>query len=213
MHSAGEIASLIVPDFKEVPVATIEAVIAEYKKVKIWASDPLLRPEGTAPIFGAIGALAIGAGAEITTVLATGTLWTEVPESVRVELQGALRPGAHPRDIGFLLSKGFSQGTWNVDHDNRVIEFDGAGLADFDLASRVALCNTLTEIGVANVLFASPPPGIDVATVPDFISDANAAFAGRIDLDLARIEPQVALPGAPAVTSGLASKTRCSTSI
>jgi NitT/TauT family transport system substrate-binding protein len=46
MHSAGEIASLIVPDFKEVPVATIEAVIAEYKKVKIWASDPLLRPEG-----------------------------------------------------------------------------------------------------------------------------------------------------------------------
>jgi NitT/TauT family transport system substrate-binding protein len=45
-HSAGEIAALIAPDFKEVPVTTIEAVIAEYKKVKIWATDPLLRPEG-----------------------------------------------------------------------------------------------------------------------------------------------------------------------
>jgi NitT/TauT family transport system substrate-binding protein len=27
-------------------VATIEAVVAEYKRVKIWATDPLLRPEG-----------------------------------------------------------------------------------------------------------------------------------------------------------------------
>jgi 3-isopropylmalate/(R)-2-methylmalate dehydratase large subunit len=125
--------------------------------------------------FGAIGALAIGAGAEITTVLATGTLWTEVPESVQVELHGTLRPGAHPRDVGFLLSKGFTQGTWGIDHDNRVIEFSGRGIFDFDLASRVALCNTLTEIGVANVLFA----------------------AGRVALDLSGIKAQVALPGAP----------------
>ncbi|HEY6256181.1 MAG TPA: aconitase family protein [Xanthobacteraceae bacterium] len=147
--------------------------------------------------FGAVGALAIGAGAEITTVLATGTLWTEVPESVRVELRGALRPGAHARDVGFLLSKGFGQGTWKVDHDNRVIEFGGSGLGDFDLASRVALCNTLTEIGVANVLFASPPPGIQVSEAADFISDSGAAYAGCVDLDLGNIKPQVALPGAP----------------
>jgi len=45
-HSAQEIAALIAQDFKEVPVATIEVVITEYKKVKIWATDPLLRPEG-----------------------------------------------------------------------------------------------------------------------------------------------------------------------
>ena len=36
-HSPAEIAALIAPDFKDVPVATVEAVIAEYKKVKIWA--------------------------------------------------------------------------------------------------------------------------------------------------------------------------------
>jgi NitT/TauT family transport system substrate-binding protein len=45
-HSAQEIAALMAQDFKEVPVATIEVVITEYKKVKIWATDPLLRPEG-----------------------------------------------------------------------------------------------------------------------------------------------------------------------
>jgi len=45
-HSPQEIAEVIAPDFKEVPVPLIEAVISEYKKVKIWALDPLLRPEG-----------------------------------------------------------------------------------------------------------------------------------------------------------------------
>ncbi len=51
-HSAAEIAALIAPDFKDVPVATIEAVIAEYKKVKIWANDPLLSREGMDQMMG-----------------------------------------------------------------------------------------------------------------------------------------------------------------
>ena len=45
-HSPQEIAQLIAPDFKDVSVPLIEAVVTEYKKVKIWALDPLLRPEG-----------------------------------------------------------------------------------------------------------------------------------------------------------------------
>jgi 3-isopropylmalate/(R)-2-methylmalate dehydratase large subunit len=147
--------------------------------------------------FGAVGALAIGAGAEITSVLATGTLWTEVPETVRIELEGVLPSGAHPRDVGFLLSSGFSSGRFGVDHDNRVIEFAGSGIEAFDLAARVALCNTLTEIGVANILFALPPPGIDSTAACDFLSDPEAPYAGRIRLDLATLNPQVALPGAP----------------
>jgi NitT/TauT family transport system substrate-binding protein len=51
-HSPQEIAALIAPDFKDVPPATIEAVITEYKKVKIWATDPLLRPEGMDRMMG-----------------------------------------------------------------------------------------------------------------------------------------------------------------
>ncbi|MCC6778395.1 MAG: ABC transporter substrate-binding protein [Hyphomicrobiales bacterium] len=51
-HSPKEVAELIAPDFKEVPVATIEAVIAESKKAKIWASDPQLSPEGMDKMIG-----------------------------------------------------------------------------------------------------------------------------------------------------------------
>lgn len=45
-HSPKEIAALIAPDFKDVPPATVEAVIAEYKKVKIWATDPRIPRDG-----------------------------------------------------------------------------------------------------------------------------------------------------------------------
>ena len=46
--TAAEIAKLVAPDFKDVPVETIEAVVAEYKKIKIWATNPLLEEKGMA---------------------------------------------------------------------------------------------------------------------------------------------------------------------
>jgi NitT/TauT family transport system substrate-binding protein len=51
-HAAREIAALIAQDFKGVPEPTIEAVITQYKDVKIWANDPLLRPEGMDRMIG-----------------------------------------------------------------------------------------------------------------------------------------------------------------
>jgi NitT/TauT family transport system substrate-binding protein len=45
-HSAEDIAKLIAPDFAGVPPEQILAVITEYKKVKVWATSPLITPEG-----------------------------------------------------------------------------------------------------------------------------------------------------------------------
>jgi 3-isopropylmalate/(R)-2-methylmalate dehydratase large subunit len=147
--------------------------------------------------FGAVGALAMAVGPEVTSVLATGTIWTEVPHTINIRLQGQMPKGTHARDIGFLLSHGFASGRWAFNHDYRVIEFGGPGLVGFSLAARVALCNSITEMGVANVLFNGPPPGINVSGVPDFLSDPGATYEASIDFDLSHIEPQVALPGGP----------------
>ena len=49
---------------------------------------------------GAIGAMGMRTGTEIVTVLATGTLWTEVPFSLRVTLSGRLQKGVYARDLG-----------------------------------------------------------------------------------------------------------------
>ena len=81
-HSPAEIAALIAPDFKDVPVATVEAVIAEYKKVKIWAPDPLLRPEGMDQMMGLM------VDAEVS----------EAAVPVRPDRQSELRPKGHSND-------------------------------------------------------------------------------------------------------------------
>jgi 3-isopropylmalate/(R)-2-methylmalate dehydratase large subunit len=155
--------------------------------------------------FGAIGALAMGVITEITTVLATGSLWTQVPETIRATLLGTLPLGSHARDVGFLLAHGFTTGRWNLNHDYRVVEFGGPGIDELDLASRVALCNSITEIGVANVLFAKPPPGMETSAALLHLSDSDAPFESSFAIDLSHVTPQVALPGGPDRVADIAS--------
>jgi 3-isopropylmalate/(R)-2-methylmalate dehydratase large subunit len=143
--------------------------------------------------FGAVGALAVAAGAEIVSVLATGSVWEQVPPTVRVALHGKLGHGVMARDVGFYLSTLFAAGKLPAAHDNRIIEFAGDYVDHLPLSERVALCNSLTEIGVANVWFA---PAMNLGGAAVF-SDADAHYEARLDLDISLLEPQVALPGGP----------------
>ena len=153
--------------------------------------------DGHCTNFGAVGALATSVASEATTILATGTCWMRVPGTIRVTLTGRLERGAHARDVGFVLAHGFTSGRWNVDHDSQAVEFVGAGLETLDLASRVALANSITEVGIANVFMAPPAEIAGNAVHGDYLSDPSAAFAGEITIDLDQIVPQVALPGGP----------------
>lgn len=148
--------------------------------------------------FGAVGALALGVLTDISLVLATGTLTVQVPPTVRVELTGSFRSGVHPRDLGFALAHMFSTDELNVAYDCRVIEFYGDVVKRLPVASRVAICNTLTEIGVTHVLF--PPMTADGRGVPHLASlesDPDAAFEARLTIDLDRLSPKVSPPGRP----------------
>lgn len=143
--------------------------------------------------FGAIGAFAMRAGPDIPVVLATGTLWTMVPHTLRIDLSGRLPDGVTARDLGFRLSSDLTSGRSGAAYDDRVVEFGGAAVDVLPLSERIALCNTLTEIGVNNVLFA-PRADADPRWPA---SDAGATFEHRLAIDLGGLAPQVALPGAP----------------
>src|SRR5690348_7454177 len=54
---------------------------------------------------GGIGALAIRVGTEISRVLATGTNWTLVPQTIRVTIEGRMPAGVYGRDLGFHIAK------------------------------------------------------------------------------------------------------------
>jgi 3-isopropylmalate/(R)-2-methylmalate dehydratase large subunit len=146
--------------------------------------------------FGAIGAFAMRAGPDIPIVLATGTIWTMVPQTLRIDLTGAFKPGVYARDLGFKLSRDLTSGALGVEYDDRVVEFGGDAVVSMPVSERVALCNTLTEIGVNNVLF--PPISYAGEKVAGgIVSDDDARFENRIKFDLSDLGPQVALPGGP----------------
>ena len=146
--------------------------------------------------FGAIGALAMRAGPDIPVVLATGTMWTMVPHTLRIDLVGAFKPSVYARDLGFKLSHDLTSGALDVEYDDRVVEFGGEATAAMPVSERIALCNTLTEIGVNNVLFP-PLSYTGEAVAGGIVSDDDAQFENRITLDLGALGPQVALPGGP----------------
>jgi 3-isopropylmalate/(R)-2-methylmalate dehydratase large subunit len=149
---------------------------------------------------GGIGALALRVGAEISRVLATGTTWTLVPESMRVTVKGRLREGVYGRDLGFQLAKRIRERDIQIDY--RIVEFAGE-IDQFSLAQRIALCSTPTEIRAVGVFF---PPSEEIlkaareravrAFAPVY-PDADARYETELEIDVSTLEPQVALPGGP----------------
>jgi 3-isopropylmalate/(R)-2-methylmalate dehydratase large subunit len=154
--------------------------------------------------FGAIGAVPVRAGPEVVSVLAMGTLWTTVPPSVKVNLNGAFAPGVYGRDAGYKLAWALARGPHAIDVDYRYLELNGSALAGLSINDRVALCNTPTEIGVAGVFI--PPSARILAwcrerAQHDFEpvrSDADASYEAVFNFDVSSLQPQVALPGSPA---------------
>ncbi|MCJ7829945.1 MAG: aconitase family protein [Desulfobacterales bacterium] len=152
---------------------------------------------------GAYGAFAMRTGAEITRVLATGTLWTMVPKTIRMALTGKLQPGVYARDIGLRMATELKPGgAFGVEIDYRVLELTGPALAQFSLDARVALCTAPTEVRAIGVFI---PPSAEILAEIEraarrpftpVYSDPDAEFEARIEFDIGAIGPQVALTGA-----------------
>lgn len=149
---------------------------------------------------GAIGAVGFRLGMEITRALATGTNWIMVPKSLKLTLKGKLPTGVHARDLGVHIGALVKQGKIPFDFDYRVLEYAG-DLDDYSLAARVSLCSTPTELGAYGV-FLPPSEAIlsHAQTVaqgpfrPEF-SDEKANYEEQAEIDVSKLEPQVALPG------------------
>ena len=155
---------------------------------------------------GGVGALALRVGAEISRVLATGTTWTLVPESICVTIKGRLRPGVYGRDLGFHLGKLIREREIEIDY--RIVEFAG-DLDQFSLAQRIALCSTPTEIRAIGVFFPPSEAILESSRArakrpfTPVYPDADARYESEIEIDVSALEPQVALPGGPSRASDL----------
>ena len=149
--------------------------------------------------YGALGCLASPLVTEITDVLACGSAWLKVPETVRINLTGAIRPGITTRDIADRMIADIGADM----ADYTVMEFGGPSLSSVGIDGRITLCNRPIEVGVKSTIFETdavtfeylkgrvPPPYEEVR------SDPGAEFKATFDYDLGILEPQVAAPPTP----------------
>jgi 3-isopropylmalate dehydratase large subunit len=146
---------------------------------------------------GAAGAFATGMGAtDVAVVWATGKTWLQVPDTLRVDLAGALAPGVSVKDVILaLLGKLGSDGGASL-----AMEYGGPGLRGLPFPQRITLANMAAELEAATGMlevdaaaqaWLEPRVG---APVPAFGPSADASYTAQVDLDLASIEPNVARP-------------------
>jgi methanogen homoaconitase large subunit len=140
--------------------------------------------------YGAVAAFGTGMGTtDIALAFATGRTWLRVPETVRIDLTGALGPGVDVKDLVLhLLSRVRADG-----FTYQAVEFHGAGA--LSLPSRMTLSSMTTEMGAKVGLI--PPDDLTraYAPVPGWLRvEEDAAYVDRITVRLAEIEPLVACP-------------------
>lgn len=101
--------------------------------------------------FGWLGAFGAGIGrSEVAALWATGELWTRVPESIHIVLEGALPVGVTAKDFALRI-----MGDLGTDGGIYLsVEFSGSGIAALSLDSRMVLPNMMAEFGAKNSYMA-----------------------------------------------------------
>ncbi len=157
---------------------------------------------------GGNNALAWGVGAtEYAALVHAGFTFARVPESIRFELRGSLPPEVTAKDVMLFILSTYARDEQTLD---RVMEFGGPGLSTLDMDERATLTNMATECSAKTGIcegderaarwLAERRPGADPRSIAArFVApDPGARYDGGVHvIDLARIEPMVALPGDP----------------
>ncbi len=155
------------------------------------------------PSGGAYGAFMVGIGAtEMAGVLATGEIWVRVPETIRVEWNGALARGVTAKDILLKLCA-----TLGMNNDYKVIEYAGTTVAAMSMSERLTLCNMAAELGAKTGI--APPDATTLADLAgkgvnveawraNLASDVDAKFDVTHRFDTSALVPHVAAPHTPA---------------
>jgi homoaconitate hydratase len=150
---------------------------------------------------------------------AGGVTWWQVPRTVKVVLEGALRPGCTGKDLIITLCGLYNSG----EVLNAAVEFHGPGVAGLSMSERLTIANMSTEWGalvgwfpfdaVTAAYLRGRAAALAGRGVPDRLTermieaweadppapDAEASYAAEIVLDLGAVSPHVSGPDTVAV--------------
>jgi 3-isopropylmalate/(R)-2-methylmalate dehydratase large subunit len=109
-----------------------------------WPGKTIVCGDSHTSTHGAFGALAFGIGtSEVEHVLATQTIWQNKPKTMKVEINGQLKPGVTAKDvILYIISQnGVHFGTGHI------LEYAGDVVRQMSMEERMTICNMTIEGG------------------------------------------------------------------
>jgi 3-isopropylmalate/(R)-2-methylmalate dehydratase large subunit len=160
---------------------------------------------------GAFGALAFGIGtSEVEHVLATQCLPQDPPKTMEVVCEGQFVDGVTAKDLilAIIGKLGAAGGT------GYVIEYRGSTIRRMTMAERMTVCNMSIEGGARAGMIAPDdatfeflrgrayaPKDFDAAVEGwrNLTTDPDATFDRRVEIDAARLAPQVTWGTSPAM--------------
>lgn len=149
---------------------------------------------------GAIGALATGVGStDLAAAWALGETWLRVPETIKIEFTGGLSRYLTGKDLILaLIGKIGVEGARYA-----ALEFHGDTLGELPMDDRFTLSNMAIEAGGKCGLINPDEKILSYAgkraarAFEPVFADRDAAYAKKITIDVAGMEPQVAMPHLP----------------
>jgi 3-isopropylmalate/(R)-2-methylmalate dehydratase large subunit len=124
----------------------------------------------------------------------TGKLWFRVPETIRVDLKGRLQSGVWAKDLTLaMLGRIGAEGA-----NYKAIEYAGPAVAAMEIDDRMTLANHAAELGAKAALLEADEKTIQWlqlrgAREPRPVkADPDARYCERIEIDAAKLPPQVA---------------------
>jgi len=175
-------------------------ILPEYGYVR--PGDVVVGADSHTTSHGALGAFAFGVGAtEMASVWALGVaLNIEVPPTIKVVVTGTFAEYVGPKDLILHLI-----GTLTAQGANfRVLEFHGETIKTMSTSGRLVLCNMSVEAGATSGIvpaddeterYLRTEAGV-TEPIERVRPDADAAYEKVVEIDVSRLEPQVACPHA-----------------
>lgn len=166
---------------------------------------------------GAFGAVAFGIGtSEVEMVLASQCILQPKPKTMRINVNGKLRPGVTAKDIAlYIIAKMTTGGATGY-----FVEYAGDTIRNLSMEERMTVCNLSIEMGARGGMIAPDettfayvegreyaPKGEEwdkaLAYWKTLKSDDDAVFDKEINFDAADIEPRITFGTNPGMGIGI----------
>ncbi|MBQ6219441.1 MAG: 3-isopropylmalate dehydratase large subunit [Methanosphaera sp.] len=147
--------------------------------------------------YGAFGAFSTGLGAtDLAMVYATGETWFNVPETLKINVNGSLQENVYSKDLilNIIKTLGSYGGTY------KSLEFHGETIDNLSVDARMTMTNMVIECGAKNGIMVpnkSTEEYLAKRGITDYnitTPDKNAEYEKVYDFDVDDLRPQVACP-------------------